>query len=200
MRIFTPNECKDKYEIYKDGRHIYPVIEASNGIWSDKLDDIFDPHHHNSVYVEEALDLITWPDLEYVKDKLEIYVSELPSRDHYNGSACFWEGVGTIFLYGRSTPVPRHMTHYIMAHEIGHIVQSIYCDTIEKQNVYKRLRRATESPQWSRDWRELFAEDFRWLFSIESAHQETWGTDAKKPTIEVAEYMLALIDYHTEDL
>jgi hypothetical protein len=196
MKIFIPSECKERYKTKIDGRHKSPVIEARNKIWSDPLDEIIDSYTHNSIYVEEAFDLVTWPDLDYVKDRLEIYITNLPSKDYYNGASIYWKDVGTIFLYGKATPIPRYMTHYITIHELGHIVQGLYCNKSESISEYLELRNITTTnvSVWASNWKELWAEDFRWLFSIESAHQNTWNMNFPQPNDKIAEFMLCLVD------
>lgn len=202
MKIFNP----DEYEVasFNTGRHDTKrvKIDIGNLVCSDVLDEVNEAYTHNRKYVEEALDLITWPELEYLKDNTSMYIVALPALDHYNASATHnWHDKrGYIFLYGRTTPIPRHMTHYIVVHELGHIVQGIYCSENEDQEAYMKLRGVKDEWErgWTNSWRELFAEDFRWLFSIESAHQNTWSMNYPPPDEEVTHFMLKLVDKRNE--
>ena len=50
---------------------------------------------------------------------------------------------------------------------------------------------------WTRDWKQLWAEDFRWLFSTGSCHQETWSMAFPPPGEDIKKFMVDLIgDVH----
>ena len=174
--------------------------------WSpEPIDMISECYPHSKRNVIESFDLITWPDLDYVLDGLNLHLCKYPSSAHYNGcggAVLLRDGPrGDIILFGRATPIPRHMTHYITAHELGHVVQEIYCRGIEDIDFYLKIRhvKSTGNTTWVQDWKQLWAEDFRWLFSIDSAHQNSWSMAYPPPNENIRDFMMVLIDkYHEE--
>lgn len=201
MKIWMPEQLQNKYQYNEDGSALFNYSKY----WApEKIDMLEESYAHTKRHVIEAFDLITWPDLDLITYGLDILLCQHPSSQHFNGcGGSFLRGDmpnGTILLFGRSTPIPRHMTHYIVAHELGHVVQGIYCREKEDIDFYLRLRhyKQKDSPTWVYDWQQLWAEDFRWLFSINSAHQNSWSMAYPPPNENIRDLMMVLIDQYYE--
>ncbi len=199
MRIYTPDECTSMYDTATEGYgsvHNITVFKFSDYWLPSRIDVLNRAYSHNINNVVESLDLITWPNMEEVLEYLEVYLLRDPSHDHFNGSAGAHlrddKIKGHITLYGRSTPVPRFMSHYIFCHEMGHVIQDTYCRNLDQIKMYAELRNADykRNEEWTKDWKQLWAEDWRWLFCTDTAHQDTWSMEYEKPDNRTKEFML----------
>jgi hypothetical protein len=203
VRIWTPEECENLYGTKTEGygsTHEITVFEFDKGNWmSPWLDVLTTSYPHDERYILETFDLLDYPKLDYLLDRLNIYRLKSPHHNHYNGEGGVRvdknKPLGYIILFGRATPIPRYMTHYIVAHEMGHVVQEWY--GLNSTNEYQKLRGVKGNLGFSiqdwNGWKQLWAEDWRWLFSRDSAHQNTWAAEIPPPGEEIREFMLGLV-------
>lgn len=78
----------------------------------------------------------------------------------------------------------------VAAHEIGHLVQFFLLGDAGLTE-YMRLRGIVSgSGTWEADPREIFAEDFRWLFGSEDARALPYCVKAPEPGIKEKEWLL----------
>jgi hypothetical protein len=136
-----------------------------------------------------------------------------PSADTANACACDHY----ICYFARSTQIPYCMTDYITGHELGHVIQYKLCSEHRRENdkfrEYLRLRNATKFTDednsrefsyyggheekekhhgtWDTDPAEWFAEDFRYLFGVDTG-EPYWGMPIDPPDEKIKEFMLSL--------
>lgn len=207
MQIWTPDECKKLYvQTTEHFGKLHPItaFKIADYWLPCRLDILNAGYGHNLSYIDDALGFIDWPDMDYVLSGLTVYVLEHPSHDQWNGEAgSVVKGDNHdshIILFGRTTPIPKHMTAYVFAHELGHVIQEIYCREQNLIEEYGRLRGvdcSRRSAEWINDWKQLWAEDFRWLFTAGPAHQNSWSMVMSPPSRKIRDFMVDLIyKYH----
>jgi hypothetical protein len=97
--------------------------------------------YHNEERTARNINLVAenYPKLKYLLEKLHIFFCPVPATDTAN--ACASDDY--ICLYARGTQIPWCMTDYIVAHELGHVVQFNLCKTRgNKFREYLELRKA----------------------------------------------------------
>ena len=148
--------------------------------------------------VEEAVRAIDYP----IQD-LEILVAILPvpRREIVESSA---EG-RVIFLSPGRVGYPEEHVHYIVAHEIGHVVQHILMPD-SRRDLWERyaalrgldLEQAYTHTEHADRPAEIFAEDFRVLFGGEMArcggNVENHELTAPEDVVGLREFMLSLMN------
>ena len=101
---------------------------------------------------------------------------------------------GVIFLSPGVAPYTRRQIHFLLAHEMGHLVHRAYMDhDPDRWLAYRRLRNIEDLTVYH-DWaehanrpRELFAEDFRYLFGGADANYSGSIENAALPLPDAVE-------------
>jgi hypothetical protein len=172
ITIYTPDYVLANFTHREGGRLVFTdrhgvawrlVEDPASDVISNKGDGAF--HPCDPLEVGAACEGIDYriEDLD-----VEIFVMPFPREDLLDCSA----EEGAIYLSPGMYEVPPEHVHMVVAHELGHCVQCRFMPEDERQlwARYKGLRGIGNAGVYNvaaphaRQPREIFAEDFRWLF------------------------------------
>ncbi len=148
------------------GRAIYELIEdVGDPAITNPGDGSFHPMRD-----EHVLDALEGIDLGGVQMDIEVEIYILPyPRRHMMSSSCAGD---IIFLSPGVFESTSSVTAYIVTHEVGHAFQGVYLPDTDEEgwDTYLSLRGIASDPVYSSSSphvnrpKEIFAEDFRFLF------------------------------------
>lgn len=152
-----------------NGRRLTVITDISDPLIQNKGDGRFHPFAAKDVV--DMLCEIDYPDLGL---DVEVYLLPYPRQNLLTSSA----SGASIYLSPHVAEIPRQVTAYIVAHEMGHVFQHAYLPRGARLRwaEYRRVRGITDETRFNGEAEhayrppEIFAEDFRVLFGGPTAH------------------------------
>lgn len=185
MRIITPKQCNKYINKYPSEK----ITFSAPGCYHLEFDTTLPLYTHDIEKVKEVINKITFPNIQKVKVNIYLpcYNTRLASNGLQSSSSSERGSIRGVFLFGRSTSIPYSFTEYTLPHEIGHAVQDIYMPDYGKDNKDKMWKEyckrrgiiVKRNQPWHKHPKEIFADDFRILFS--PYQRDFWPHEVKHP-------------------
>ncbi|MDI6807925.1 MAG: T9SS type A sorting domain-containing protein [Candidatus Eisenbacteria bacterium] len=210
IAIHTPDEILNGMTASEDGvlyltrnlRKWELITDVMDARIPNKGDGAF--HTMNVSRVVDALRKIRFP-LEGVS--VDIFILPYPRAETQGSSATG----NAIFLSPGVREYSQETIEYVASHEMGHIVQRQYMPETRKDlwAQYKALRQISDESEYNENSahdnrpREVFAEDFRMLFSDATSEGELALNGSVPPPEDVAglkSFFLSLVSNNDEQL